>query len=270
MRKKIIFPKLYKNANSPKLLELIPKIDFFKNKTSPIITVEKSTHDKVNVYDNRAIKNNKPTEKPIHSYKRILKEPVLQPNAAVLLLFFKNKNQENSIAFIERADRGSHAGELAFPGGKLDSNETLEECALRETEEEIFIPRSGITILNQIPSVVTVTTKKKVKPFVGTFDRNSLNSWSFQTSEVKQVIEVSLKDIIEHFEERGSFLFRHNDEHTHECKFQNYQLKSCLTVFGPVFHISEDMKLHGHKEGTIWGMTARILTYFLKELEENL
>ena len=163
MKKKIFFPKLLKNANNSNLIELIPKIDFLKNKNSPIITVEKSTHDIVNVYNRNTIINNKPTEKPIHSYQRMLKDRVLTPNAAVSLLIFQNKNLENTIAFIERADRGSHAGELAFPGGKLDNNETLQECAIRETEEEIFIPRNKIKILNEIPSVVTVTTKKKVK-----------------------------------------------------------------------------------------------------------
>ena len=33
-----------------------------------------------------------------------------------------------------------HSGQISFPGGKLDSNETPIIAALRETEEEIVCP----------------------------------------------------------------------------------------------------------------------------------
>jgi 8-oxo-dGTP pyrophosphatase MutT (NUDIX family) len=47
----------------------------------------------------------------------------------------------NDALFLKRGPGGDHAGEWAFPGGKLEAGETLEQCAARECAEEIgFAP----------------------------------------------------------------------------------------------------------------------------------
>jgi 8-oxo-dGTP pyrophosphatase MutT (NUDIX family) len=214
--KKIFFPKVLENLKNPKLLEHISKINFYNNHQSPIISIEGQNRDKVNVYDRKTLINNIPTQNPIHIQERKLKKPVSSPNAAVLLLLFLNKHSEYSIVFIERTKRGKHPGQLAFPGGKLDPNETLRECAIREAEEEVFIKRENIKILNEIPPIVTFTTNVQVQPFIGTFDRSTFGPWQFQKTEVTKVIEVSLKDVIENFHERTPFFFHFNQDHTHE------------------------------------------------------
>ena len=55
------------------------------------------------------------------------------------------------VLFTVRAARlKSHAGEIAFPGGRLDPGETHVEAALRETEEEVGLSVSPDQVLGRL------------------------------------------------------------------------------------------------------------------------
>ncbi|CAG0908062.1 unnamed protein product, partial [Cyprideis torosa] len=65
--------------------------------------------------------------------------------AAVLLPFHYDAEGLLNISVIRRAPGGIHGGQLAFPGGKYEvDDKTLLETALRETEEEVGLPRHEI------------------------------------------------------------------------------------------------------------------------------
>ena len=44
----------------------------------------------------------------------------------------------------------SQPGEICFPGGRMEAGETPEECALRETWEELAIPPRAVHILGRL------------------------------------------------------------------------------------------------------------------------
>jgi hypothetical protein len=51
---------------------------------------------------------------------------------------------DDRVLFVRRSGDGDHAGEWAFPGGKLEDGETAEQAALREAEEELgLVPEGG-------------------------------------------------------------------------------------------------------------------------------
>ena len=60
----------------------------------------------------------------------------------------------------------SHPGQIAFPGGKAESGETIAQTALRETEEEIGVGAKDIDLLGRLPSFNAVS-RYRVTPFLG-------------------------------------------------------------------------------------------------------
>lgn len=66
--------------------------------------------------------------------------------------------QRDQAAFIltTRAARlSSHAGQRAYPGGRLDAGETIEQAALRELEEEVGLRLGADSVLGRLDDYAT-------------------------------------------------------------------------------------------------------------------
>lgn len=66
--------------------------------------------------------------------------------------------QRDQAAFIltTRAARlSSHAGQRAYPGGRLDAGETIEQAALRELEEEVGLQLGADSVLGRLDDYAT-------------------------------------------------------------------------------------------------------------------
>lgn len=87
--------------------------------------------------------------------------------AAVLALLLRDCDGLD-IVFTRRADHlQAHAGQVSFPGGRqMAGRETLAECALRETQEEIGLTPETIELLGRWEPYETVTGYE-VTPFLG-------------------------------------------------------------------------------------------------------
>jgi 8-oxo-dGTP pyrophosphatase MutT (NUDIX family) len=68
--------------------------------------------------------------------------------AAAVLVPITDRNEPGVILTRRPAWLRSHAGQVAFPGGKIDpEDENVVAAALREAEEEIALPRDEVEIL---------------------------------------------------------------------------------------------------------------------------
>lgn len=67
-------------------------------------------------------------------------------SAVVLLVVAPRGNAPGLVLTRRSADLRTDPGFVAFPGGKVDDGETIEDAARRECEEEVGIPADRITI----------------------------------------------------------------------------------------------------------------------------
>jgi len=73
-----------------------------------------------------------------------------------------------TVLFTQRtAHLKAHSGQVSFPGGRAEPGDASpEETALRESEEEIGLPRARVEILARLPEYFT-RTGFRVTPVVG-------------------------------------------------------------------------------------------------------
>ena len=116
--------------------------------------------------------------------------------AAVLLLFYPNKQKETSFVLIQRKKYpGVHSHQIAFPGGKVEeSDKDLAHTALREAEEEVGIASHKVNLLRPLTQVYIPPSNFMVTPFMGFSD--FYPDFSAQPSEVEQIIEVTLEEFL--------------------------------------------------------------------------
>ncbi|MGA0393409.1 MAG: NUDIX hydrolase, partial [Rhodospirillales bacterium] len=84
--------------------------------------------------------------------------------AAVLIPLIKRPD-DITVLFTKRTDTLSvHAGQISFPGGRVEEfDQSYEDAALRETEEEVGLPREQIEILGHLDDY-NARTNFKITP----------------------------------------------------------------------------------------------------------
>ncbi|MCU5775800.1 CoA pyrophosphatase [Erwiniaceae bacterium BAC15a-03b] len=87
-----------------------------------------------------------------------------------------------------------HAGQVAFPGGMMDSSDdSLIFTALREAEEEVAIPPAMVQVIGVLPAV-TSSTGFQVTPVVGVIPDTI--TYRASEDEVAAVFEMPLQEAL--------------------------------------------------------------------------
>ncbi len=183
-------------------------------------------------------------------------------SSAVLVPLIHQKN-EPYLLFEVRSDRLRHQpGEVCFPGGKMEENESSVDCALRETEEELSIPAASIRPIAPLDFIYH-QAGFVVYPILAEIKANSLKSLSMNKAEVKETFLVPFSFFYENSPMMYSCTIStqpQNDFPYHLIGSENAYPWRTGKMHIPIY------LYEGH---AIWGLTGRICMNLAKQMHEK-
>ncbi len=87
--------------------------------------------------------------------------------ASVLILLFPKNNQWHFFLTKRTDTVNHHKGQISLPGGVVETGESLEGAALRETHEEIGVDKKNIHLIGSLSSFYIPVSGFEMFPFIG-------------------------------------------------------------------------------------------------------
>jgi len=164
----------------------------------------------------------------------------VRPSASVLVPLVQ-RDDGLHVLLTRRTDHlHDHAGQISFPGGRADPGDAdVIDTALRETQEEVGLPRERVQVLGPLNTYSTVSSYV-VTPIVGL---------------VQPPFELALDafEVAEAFEVPLQYLMTPAHHHRHAAEFEGVQRQFLSMPWQSVDAQGQP------REYFIWGATAAML-----------
>jgi len=176
-----------------------------------------------------------------HHLSRFLPPPGHERRSAVLMLFGSRSGAHGrgpdgvDVLLTERASTlRAHAGQVAFPGGRIDDTDADPgSAALREAEEETGLRPDGVELLAELPDLYLPVSDYAVTPVLAWWHTPSPIG-VLDAAEVARVVRVPVAELVD---PANRFLAVHPSGFT-----------------GPAFRVQDLF---------VWGFTAGLLDRLL-------
>jgi len=155
---------------------------------------------------------------------------------AAVLIALLTENEAPSVLLTRRADHlRNHKGEISFPGGRMELNETPHQTALREAREEVALSSDAVSVIGTLNPLTTFVSNSLITPVVARVAGSP--SLQADPGEVARIFTVALYDLV---------------------RQDTYHNEIWTTDRG-------DLSIHffALDDETIWGATARMLHQLL-------
>lgn len=163
--------------------------------------------------------------------------------SGVLVLFYEKENEPHIVLIQRPIYEGTHSGQIAFPGGKVEeTDKDIVHTALREANEEVGVIMDDVEVIGQLSDVYIPVSNFLVSPVIGFVDYAP--DFIAEEREVAEIVELKLSLLIE----------------TQELSTDNIKLSNGLKLQVPTFQFNQKI---------IWGATALMLNELRWVLRES-
>ena len=155
--------------------------------------------------------------------------------SAVLALLAPGEHGAEILLTRRSTKLSNHQGEISFPGGRVDSDESIVEAALRETHEEVGVTAQLVTVHAELSPLSTFVSRSYIVPVLATVHEKP--ELLISSDEVDRALWVPLAELV-----------RADTFSWEWWNFDRVEFSEDRPMF--FFHLDDE---------TIWGATARIL-----------
>ena len=156
--------------------------------------------------------------------------------AGVLILLYFREDCVYLVLTLRTERVESHQGQISLPGGRKESGESLQQTALRETQEELGVNPKSLKVLGELTPLYIPPSTYCIYPTVAFASEQP--DFLLEPREVAEVIEVPLEHLID----------------SKNVQEEKRTIRS-VELIVPYF------SFENHK---IWGATAMVLSEFVE------
>ena len=176
---------------------------------------------------------------------------------AVLVPLVERDGQLHILYEVRAAGMRRQPGEVCFPGGKIDGGESPEQCALRETWEELGIPAEHITLLGRL-DFIAHRANFIMYPILARVEEAALEQMNPNPAEVGETFLVPVEHLRTHPPQEYTYTLTPSTPENFPYELigipRDYRWQKG----------AENVPVYPWEGHVIWGLTGRITRHLMK------